>query len=85
MEHICSGVLQSKQSTILLKVIYDLLLGNLSPWLGTLVFAGFLQKIYFCSRDPLCVFTQLGLELDYKAAFCSRIPLAVHELFRQTE
>lgn len=45
----------------------------------------FLWKIYFYSRDPLCVFIQLGLELDYKAAFFSRIPLAVHELFRQTQ
>lgn len=64
---------------------YNLLLGILSPLLGTLVIiAGFLQKTYFCSRDPLCAFTQLELELDYKAAFCSRIPLAVHELFRQS-
>lgn len=65
--------------------IHDLLLGSLSPLLGTLVFIGFLQYIYFCSRDPLCVYTQPGLELDYKAVFCSRIPLAVCELFIQTE
>lgn len=64
---------------------YNLLLGILSPLLGTLIMAGFLQKIYFCSRYPLCAFPQLELELEYKAAFCSRIPLAVHELFRQTE
>lgn len=65
--------------------IYNLLLGILSPLLGTLIVAGFLQKLYFCSRDPLYALTQLGLELAYKAAFCSRTSLAVHELFRKTE
>lgn len=65
--------------------IHNLLLGILSPLLGTLVVASFLPKIYFCNRDPLYAFRQLGLEVAYKAAFYSRISLAVHEQFRQTE